>query len=134
MQFLQFFNRVCRVKSKLKWKAWSHSFTILCCKFLQLDIIIMPQWLTEMPNAVHKNKLGIIRKKILFYIFFNDLTLSQTSPGFYVSAKTSPLKTLQEKEKLLSFIHSVFYLHVEYSAIFLKFEIVVCKHFVFGRV
>ena len=41
------------------------------------------------------------------------LTLSQTSPGFYVSA-VSLLKTLWEKEKLLvtsnfSFSHSVFY-------------------------
>ena len=44
-----------------------------------------------------------------------------------------------EKEKLLitsnfSFSHSVFYLFGELSAIFVKFEIVVCKLFHFGRV
>ena len=44
-----------------------------------------------------------------------------------------------EKEKLLvtsnfSFSHSVFYLFVELSAIFIKSEIVVCKIFQFGRV
>ena len=42
------------------------------------------------------------------------LTLSQTSPGFYLFAKTSLLETLWEKEKLLitskfSFSLSVFY-------------------------
>ena len=26
-----------------------------------------------MPNAVHKNELGIISKEILFKLFFNDL-------------------------------------------------------------
>ena len=66
------------------------------------------------------------------------LTLSQTSPGFYVSG-TSLLKTLWEKEKLLvmsnfSFSHSVFYMFEELFSIFIKFEIVVCKLFQFGRV
>ena len=47
---------------------------------------------------------------------------------------TSLLKTLREKEKLLvtsnfSFSHSVFYPCKELSAIFIKFEIVVCKLF-----
>ena len=49
------------------------------------------------------------------------------------------LKTLWEKDKLFdtsyfSFFHSVFYLFGELSAIFIKFEIVVCKLFQFGRV
>ena len=44
-----------------------------------------------------------------------------------------------EKEKLLvtsnfSFSHSVFYMFGELSAIFVKFEIVVCKFFQFGTV
>ena len=44
-----------------------------------------------------------------------------------------------EKEKLLvtsdfSFPHSVFYSFWEHSAIFIKFEIVVCKLFQFERV
>ena len=51
----------------------------------------------------------------------------------------SLLKTLWEKEKLLvtsnfSFSHSVFYPFGKLSAIFIKFEIVVCKLFQFGRV
>ena len=56
----------------------------------------------------------------------NKLTLSQTSPGFYVSAAVF-WKTLREKEKLLetsnfSFSHSVFYLFDKLSAIFIKVE------------
>ena len=52
---------------------------------------------------------------------------------------TTLLKTLWEKEKLLitsnfSFSHSVFYQFGELSAIFIKYEIVVCKLFQFGRV
>ena len=60
------------------------------------------------------------------------LTLSQRSPA-------SLLKTLREMEKLLlksnfSFFHSVFYPSEELSDIFIKFEIVICKLFHFGRV
>ena len=49
------------------------------------------------------------------------------------------LKTLSEKEKLLvtsnfSFSHSVFYPSRELSAIFIKYKIVVCELFQFGRV
>ena len=65
------------------------------------------------------------------------LTLSQTSPGLYRS-KVQVLKTLGVEKLLLtsnfSFSHSVFYLFGELSAIFIKFEIVVCKLFQFGRV
>ena len=68
----------------------------------------------------------------------NSLTLSQSSPGFYMSA-VQVLKTRREKEKLLvasnfSFSHSVFYAYKELSAIFVKFNIVIWKHFWFGRV
>ena len=67
------------------------------------------------------------------------LTLSQTSSVFLRLCRTSLLKTLWEKEKLLvtsnfSFSHSVFYCFGELSAIFIKFEIVVCNIFPFGRV
>ena len=60
-------------------------------------------------------------------------------PWFLRVYSTSLLKTLWEKEKLLvmsnfSFSHGVFYWLEELSAIFIKFEIVVCKHFQFGRV
>ena len=59
--------------------------------------------------------------------------------GFYMSAVTSLLKTLWEKEKLLVtsnfyFSHSVYNLCGEPSAIFVQFKIVVCKFFQFGRV
>ena len=60
-------------------------------------------------------------------------------PWFLRVCSTSLLKTLWEKEKLLvtsnfSFSHSVFYPFKELSAIFVKFKIVVCKVFEFGRV
>ena len=68
----------------------------------------------------------------------SGLTLSQTSPGFYVSAAQVFWKHC-EKEKLLvmsnfSFSHSVFYPFEELSAIFNKLEIVICKLFQFGWV
>ena len=52
---------------------------------------------------------------------------------------TSLLKTAWEKKKLLVtsnffFSHSVFYPFGEFSTIFTKFKIVVCKLFQFGRV
>ena len=55
----------------------------------------------------------------------NWLTLSQTSPCFYMSAVQGLLKTLQEKEKLsvtsnFSFSRSVFYPFGKLSTIFYK--------------
>ena len=52
---------------------------------------------------------------------------------------TGLFKTWWEKEKLLVmsnffFSHSVFHLFLELSAIFIKFEVVVCKLIKFGRV
>ena len=69
----------------------------------------------------------------------NGLSLSQTSPGLLRVCSTSLLKTLLKKEKLLvishfSSPHNVFYSFVDLSTIFVKFEIVVCKLFQFGRV
>ena len=60
-------------------------------------------------------------------------------PWFLRVCSTRLLKTLWEKEKLLvtsnfSFSHSVFYPIFELSTIFIKFKIVVCKPFEFGRV
>ena len=54
-------------------------------------------------------------------------------PWFLCVLNSSLLKTLWEKEQLLvtsnfSFSHSFFYPFGELSAIFIKFEIVVCKH------
>ena len=60
-------------------------------------------------------------------------------PWFSHVCSTNLLKTMWEKEKLLlksnfSFSHSVFYSFGELSAIFIKFEIVVCKVFQFEQV
>ena len=60
-------------------------------------------------------------------------------PWFLRVCGKSLLKTLWEKEKLLvtskfSFSHSVFYPFGELSAIFIKFDVVVCRLFQFGRV
>ena len=60
-------------------------------------------------------------------------------PWFLRVCSTSLLKTMWEKKKLLvrsnfSFSHSVFYPFGEVTAVFIKFEIVVCNFFEFGRV
>ena len=80
---------------------------------------------------------------IVFYRF-GELTAIFINPfphndTFWRLWETSLLKTLWEKEKLLvtsnfSFSRSVFYLFEKLSSIFVKFEIVVCKLFQFGRV
>ena len=67
---------------------------------------------------------------------FNPLP---NKPWFLRVCTSSLLETLWEKEKLLvtsnfSFSHIVFYRCRELSDIFIKFKIVVCKPFQFGRV
>ena len=83
------------------------------------------------------NSFNLDQSKNLFGIY--RIISFPKKPWFSCVCCTSFLKTLQEKEKLLvksnfSFSHSVFYPHEELSSIFIKFEIVVCKHFQFGRV
>ena len=68
----------------------------------------------------------------------NPLNPFPNKPWFLHVFSRSLLKTLGEKEKLLmtsnfSLSHSVFYPFGELSAIFIEFEIVVCKLFQFGR-
>ena len=67
---------------------------------------------------------------------FNPFT---NKPWFLRVCRTSLLKTLREKEKLLvksnlSFSHSVFYPFGELFAIFIKFKIAVCNFFQFESV
>ena len=70
-----------------------------------------------------------------------DISLINPFPHnvtFWRPWETSLMKTLWEKEKLLvtsnfSFSHSVFYPFGKLSAIFVKFEIVVCKLFQFRK-
>ena len=69
----------------------------------------------------------------------DTLSFSQINPGFLRVCRISLLKTLWKKEKLLimsnfSFSHSVFYPFRELSDIFIKFEILACELFQFGRV
>ena len=88
-------------------------------------------WLKELQESIDRctgrhGMTEILLKK--------GLTLSQPSPGFYVSTVQVFLKTLREKDELLvtsnsSFSHSVFYLFGKRSAIFIKSEIVLCKLF-----
>ena len=73
--------------------------------------------------------------RLIFLLWFNPFP---NKPWFLPVCSISLLKTLWEKEKLLvtsnfSFSHSVFYSFWELFAIFIKFEIVVCKSFQFGR-
>ena len=74
-----------------------------------------------------------------YHKFFNSVNPFPNKPWFLCVCRTSLLKTLWEKEKLLvtsnfSFSHSVFYPFRELSAIFIQFEIVVCELFQLGRV
>ena len=72
--------------------------------------------------------------------FLNDkVNPFPNKPWFLRVCSTSLLKTMWEKEKLLvtsnfSYSPSVFYLFGELSDIFIKFKIVICKLFQFGRV
>ena len=76
----------------------------------------------------------------LFLLFPHCLQRFDLFPNkrwFLRVSKTSLLKTLREKEKLLvmsnfSFSHSVFHAFDKLFAIFIKSEIVVCKLFQFG--
>ena len=63
---------------------------------------------------------------VAFYPFISNLYLLLKTMINPFPNSTIFLKTLWEKKKLLV-THSVFYSFVEISAIFIKFEIVVCK-------
>ena len=68
----------------------------------------------------------------IYHVSVFNLNPFPNKPWFLRVRRTSLLKTLWEKEKLLvtsnfSFSHSVFYPFRELSAIFIKFELVVCK-------
>ena len=91
-----------------------------------------------------KDRLESENNEVLFdytIVLFQDclFNLFPNKPWVLHVCSTSLLKTLWEKKKLLvksnfSFSHSVFYPLGELSAIFIKFKIVVCKLFQFGRV
>ena len=75
----------------------------------------------------------------LYYVSHETVNPFPNKPRFLRVCRTKVLKTLWGKEKLLvtsnfSFSHSVFYPIRELSAIYIKFKIVVCLLFQFGRV
>ena len=96
-------------------------------------------------NIVEKTRKGwlpafsIFTNKVFNSLWLCILNPLPNQPWFLRVGCTSLLKTLREKEKLLvksnfSFSHSVFYQSRDLSAIFIKFETVICKLFEFGRV
>ena len=83
-------------------------------------------------NIVGKEKIASNEQFLLFPQCFHNLSVVDALTLFLRVCSTSLLKALWEKEKLLvtssfSFSCNVFYPFEELSAIFIKFEIVVCK-------
>ena len=83
--------------------------------------------------------VDILEKEITYNVYLNAFSHSLTLSCFSRVCSTSLLKTQWEKEKLLvtgnfSFSHSVCYPFGELAAIFIKYEIVACKLFQFGRI
>ena len=74
----------------------------------------------------------LVQVRILYALYI--LTLSQTSLGFYVSAVEVFRKHCGKRRNCslsFSLSHSVFYPFAEFSAILIKFEVVVCNFFQF---
>ena len=119
------------------------------------NVIQMVQYLGDkVENIMEKGENAGYQHFLLFPLCFHKSSFARSlkvgivcyginpfpnKPWFLPVCCMCFLKTLWEKEKLLitsnfSFSHSVFYLFGEHSAIFVKFEIVVCKLFQFRRV
>ena len=127
------------------------SFSPGFCKF---ESNTTADWLK--PNALANQKLGCIQmlrnierpgELDKYHFFKNDwwilaltfINPSPNKPWFLLDCCTSLFKILWEKKKLLttsnfSFSHSVFCPFGKLSAIFIKFEIVLFKIFLIGRV
>ena len=92
--------------------------------------------ISPLPTVFSKGLFPRASKGVIVWEWVNPFPHNDT---FGRPLEASLLKILWEKEKLLimsnfSFTPSVFYLFRELSAIFIKFTIVVCKLFQFGRV
>ena len=90
-------------------------------------------------SSLEESKIYRLGKRLKGWITWRKFNPFPNKPWFLRVCSTSLLKTLWEKEKLLvtsnfSFSHSVFFPFRELPVIFIKFEIVVCKLFQFGRV
>ena len=113
----------------------SYDYTFFINPFLQpIDFVY---FLAHLSTMCSKGAFRITCcQSCIINNFFNPFP---NKSWFLRVCSTSFLKTLWEKEKFLitskfSFFHSVFYPFVELSAIFIPFEIVVCKLFQFGQV
>ena len=125
------YNRAIRI-----WLTLSHTITTFHNQFF--GSLLKTLWEKEkmLVTSIFSFSHNVFKPVIDKNRHFNPF---QNKPWLLRVCSTSLLKTLWEKEKLLkkcnfSFSRSVFYLSVELSAIFIKFEIVVCKLFQFGRV
>ena len=108
--------------------------------------LLFPQYFLPIPKRIYVPKLHVLFRlqmlSVLTSLKMICLVKSEPFPKqalVFMRLGTSLLKTLWEKEKLLVtgnffFSLSVFYPFGELSAVFIKFEIVVCKLFQFGRV
>ena len=102
------------------------------CGALFLDHLKTEKARNLQPHFVSKSDLNLSHAECLVNPFPNK-------PCFLCVCSTSLLKTLWEKKKLLVtsnffFSNSVFHPFLEIFAIFIKFEIVVCKLFQFGPI
>ena len=98
--------------------------------------IVVYQHFSLFPPLFQKSPVAGKLKIWIVWYRFNHFP---NKPWFLRVCSTSLLKTLWEKEKLLvtsnfSFSHSVFHPFRKLSAIFIEFEIVVCKLFQFEGV
>ena len=121
-------------------------------RFLRFDKILVIQPIAEVYGEGNERQLcyeieyvsavmavPIGNAKATGYCYFFVINSFLNKPWFLCVCSTSLLKTQWDKEKLLvtsnfSFSHSVFLPFGELSAIFIKFEIVICRLFQFGRV
>ena len=117
---------------------------IACCDSVFKRLVLLTRLFGKELNDGHKHFIlscNIFKHVLLLVGKLQIWWLNPfpNKPWFLRVRITSLLKTLWEKEKLLvtsnfSFSHSVFYLFGELPAIFIKFEIDVCKLFQFERV
>ena len=109
-------------KGEIAGKLAFPPFTTVFSTLSKREIVILATF-----NFSSANAFNLVTSKIL--VFGKDYVLI---------CSTSLLKTLLEKGKMLimnnfSFPHSVFYLHGDFYAIFIKLGIILCKLFQFGR-
>ena len=141
LTFMFCFSHLGKVDQSFFFERFPFLLILNICPWDWQDFIVVLPWRRSWFDYLPTMKICAFADQFLSFFSnsFYKLTLSQTSPGFLCVCRASLLKTQWEKDKLLvtsnlSFFHSVFYPFGKLSAIFVKFEIVVCKPFQFGRV